>query len=778
MWDSAFHISIQRVTDALLSRPVLPIGGRAFEKVSAAIAVRVALHSRSSTEQSLMFLVPEATASTARHIIGALLVGNYAHSKGDGQLPPEEVRPLLKGDILFVTSAVSACKDALDGLRIGPYELLKDIWEVIPLSKYAKPKTNKPRVFLANPGWMSAGITGRRFGAVVIDASHPRTHDRLPELLRMASGCTALRLVVAPPMNDVALRACGWPERMSIWVWDPQAMTDAQIIVDRKNVVPHDRGERFLWICDADAETAQVLGHLHRRLMGATKAAAGKPYPGLQLCWSVYNRLRQLTVPLAQLEQATSTTWAGSLRERLDALSDVQGHGDVTWDTTWQELVDAVNSAYETLLKRKETAKFWAIAASVEAFLQSADSHLRVVVASERERGLLFQILSQVVGGLGEAMAKGRFEMVTSAQEARLVAEGQLSPTILLGPRTNGHRHLDVFASKRVDEFVYPHEVDVERASQRRLHGSWMQETTDERRLQLLAPLGLRPSTKAKAKTPAAPPRLHIARTNGRAVEVAIDAQISDSLDIDALVAGLEWGEIDAENVLLRDGGAPAKGDAVEVIFTRGDVEHYYDGQSVDVFFAESGVLQRHSVASLQPGWRVIIFVDARYDSLFKRLTEVVSARLPLKERVALDLWQAAKDELFARYRYKSELHERLRQQGLRSTYEAFMSWFNSENGVLAPQQIGGFEVVARECETYAKAPALVASTFEAVQHERGRNRAAGKVLRRFLRAVVSGDDYDAALESARKLDTALGDVLAAVEILEVHSVRVIQRSR
>ena len=65
MWDCAFEVSTQVVTDALLHRPVLPIGGMAFEKVSAAIAVRTALRAQTE-EQTLLFLVPEATASTAR----------------------------------------------------------------------------------------------------------------------------------------------------------------------------------------------------------------------------------------------------------------------------------------------------------------------------------------------------------------------------------------------------------------------------------------------------------------------------------------------------------------------------------------------------------------------------------------------------------------------------------------------------------------------------------------------------------------------------------------
>ena len=70
----------------------------------------------------------------------------------------------------------------------------------------------------------------------------------------------------------------------------------------------------------------------------------------------------------------------------------------------------------------------------------------------------------------------------------------------------------------------------------------------------------------------------------------------------------------------------------------------------------------------------------------------------------------------------------------------------------------------------------MLKTTFEAVLCIRSRNRVAGKSLRKFLRAVVSGDGYDDALESARKLDTALGDVLAAVEVLEVQSVRFMRR--
>jgi len=63
------------------------------------------------------------------------------------------------------------------------------------------------------------------------------------------------------------------------------------------------------------------------------------------------------------------------------------------------------------------------------------------------------------------------------------------------------------------------------------------------------------------------------------------------------------------------------------------------------------------------------------------------------------------------------------------------------------------------------------------VQHERGRNRAMGRTLRKFLRAVVSGDGYEEALSGARSLDAAVADVFAAVEVLVVDSVCKLQRT-
>jgi hypothetical protein len=272
-------------------------------------------------------------------------------------------------------------------------------------------------------------------------------------------------------------------------------------------------------------------------------------------------------------------------------------------------------------------------------------------------------------------------------------------------------------------------------------------------------------------------PRLIVQTAEGHPVRLAREADVSQVLDIDSLIdSGTAGDDTSALTFAREHTPSGVSGDAIEVAFAQGEVARYSASQNVDVFFSETGVVQRYPAAALQRGWRLISFVDGRYDGLFSRLTDVVNARLPQKERVALELWQKAKTDLFGRYDNKTILYDKLRSQGLSSTYEAFMGWFDDEDGNLAPQQFGEFEVVAKECGIY-NSPKLIRTTFDAVQHRRGRNRSCGRQLKQFLRAVVSGDGYNEALDSARKLDAALGDVLAAVELLEVASLRLVPRA-
>lgn len=773
MWNTAFRVSTQRVTDALLRKPVLPVGAKPFERISGALCVRAALLARAA-EQSLVFAVPEATAHVALQVTAALLVGDHAHAHGAGELPPEEARRLLRGDVLLVSQAVSETKSVLDELPIGSYQKLKDCWDVVLASRYSgAQKTDKPRLLVANPGWMAKSAAGRRFGAVVIDASHPRTLEQLPDLLRTARGCTSLRVVVAPPVQEATLRKWGCAPD-AVWLWDPESQAEAALAAETTVADTPRVGERKLWVCDSDSEAADALARLYRALCAAAKAAAGGYYPGLQQAWSIYNRLRQLVVPLAHFEQAAAGTWAGSLRARVDDLATVAGHGSVAWETTWPQVLDAVLAAYDTLLKREETTKFWAMASNLEKFISGSERLLRIVVPSEAEADLMTPLLGHLVDGFAGALAAGRLEVVTASQEARLVAEGQPAPTVLLGPRSK-NRYLDAFPSNRVDVLVYPHEVGVERGQLAKLYEPWTRPNHDSR-TSLLASYGLRPvRPPGQATVPAcaSPAPIQVLHADGHEVSESVRSSTTWDIDLDALAGVGDTTPFESHSSLPTQAG-----DTVEVVFTNGSSATYYSTQNVDVFFPTTQTLQRYAPQELQQGWKVVSFVDGRYDTLYERLRDIVAARRPQKERLELELWDAVKRKMAAAHPNKRQLHQKLVLRGLKTGYETFTSWLREgEEEVVAPRHFEEFEILAAESGAFST-PERLRATFNAVQRERGTNRAAGRTLKNFLRAVVSGDGYDEALSSARKLDAALGDVLHAVEVLEVAGTRVIRRSQ
>lgn len=769
MWVSAFLTSVQRITHELLCGNVLPRDAKAFEKVSAAIAVRAALSSR-QIAKPLFFLVPGATVSTARHVTAGLLIGNHAHANGAGILPDTDVRALFKGDIVLVTQAVTQSKIDLERLHIGS-QLLADIWEVASLTRYAAPRTNKPRLYLANPGWVLENTLARRFGAIIIDASHPRTLLSLQSLVDAARGCTSNCFVVVPPLPRYMLTKCGYPDKGAVWLWDPQAMLDAERVVENTNPDTLNNPPRELWVCDSDPEVDRALSVAFDLMSNASKQADGRFYPGLRQAWSILNRLRQLTAPLAQLEQVAAKSWAGGLRKRVDDLQEVAGHGDPVWDTTWPGIRDSVGVAYQLFLKREEPAKFWDLAARISDLLAAGPEQIRVVVPTASDRELLVPMLEATVDKISDALTEGHLEIVTGNEEARLIADGRPARTLLTGQRPSASRYLDIFPSRTVEEFIYPFEQDIEATSLTRLYNGVEQLEAQDERLTLLSKLGLNPASTAKATGVACRQSIIVKRGQGHSISVITNAQVDGKLDLDEL-AGID---VSAERPGTQSGSQQDSraGTGVEVTFVRGGSAHYYPNETVDVYFDATDEMQRKPATSLRSGWQIITFVDGRYDSLFRRITEAVQQRLPPGEQIALKLWENAKERLSDKYPNKTLLHEHLVAMGLTSNYYAVAAWFRDDDSeVLAPQQYEDFTVVAKATGAYSSAR-LMRHTFDCIQRERGRNRAAGRALKKLLRAIRSGERYEDAIESARSIDASVGDALAAVELLEIKEVRI-----
>lgn len=772
MWETAFGAGDQPITQAFLHKAILPAWGKGFEKISAAIAVRLALLARSKP-RSLFLLVPEASDATALYIAAGLLVGDFAHKHGGEALGIAEGGALISGDLLLITQAVTPSKTALEELKLGTRFPLGDLWEVAPLTRYMTHRSAKPRVYIANPGWAKETLPKRPFGAVVIDATHPRTMSQLHEILAGPISKVPIRIVVLPAVDKAFLRDCGDLSNACVWLWDPQAKMDADAIVGDAVTEPR-VAARTVWICGEDEAGVAALATVHTRLSDTLQKCNGRPIPGLMQAWGIYHRLRQLMVPLAQLEQLNGQAWGGNLKRRVEALATVDGHGNPLWDAAWPALKKEIEQAYAAFLQREEPAKFWVLASRVEAWLREPTEPLyRIVVPGLQEVILLGQLLDGFVDGVKEARADGLIEIAHANEEGRLLAAGQFAYTLLPGPRSAGTRYLDIYPPFDVEELAYPFEARMEQGVQASLYQYVETLTDDAGRCALLRPMGLKAAAGAPRCKHSEAPHVQCVEGQGRKVRFVAPAPVSGEIDLDELAESTERAPIaaGARVPMVRD--LPAGVHMVEVEYSTGDRDWYAETHLVDVFFTATDQIQRKQVKELQPGWQVVCYVDDRYEGLFDRLTAAVDERLPQRDRLALALWRQAKESLLARHNGdRNALVLELKRQGLASSFDTALTWFrDGDEGPLAPQQLEDFLVVAAATGCYPNED-LMTRTFTCIQQHRGRHRLAGKALRALLRAILTGEGYEAALEGARKFDADVGDVLAAVEAREVRHVR------
>src|SRR5258708_40081751 len=99
------------------------------------------------------------------------------------------------------------------------------------LTRYTKARYTKARVYIANPGWVTEHLPKRPFGAVVIDATQPRTMTQLAAVLAGHLSQVPIRIVVLPPVGKPELRDCGYPTNAAGWVLDPPAPRDPHTLL-------------------------------------------------------------------------------------------------------------------------------------------------------------------------------------------------------------------------------------------------------------------------------------------------------------------------------------------------------------------------------------------------------------------------------------------------------------------------------------------------------------------------------------------------------------------
>lgn len=278
MWAESFgNLARQTRTlgRALMSVDVLPSRTMPYERASAVLASRLAVEARRLNAR-LIVMAPPPTSNHSYTVAAGLLVADFFHRKAPG-LSPEEAGPLLDGDLLLVTHAVGQSLELLRTLRLGDQKL-QDIWFIDSFSRYRTLPGRGPRVFVANAGWILDGLPKSRIAGVIVDATHPRTSVILPKIMDKLDN-SRLLIIVSLPLLEDELKDLGYPDKIAVWLWDPEAKRAIEECVSGRSAATLIPSRRHIWIC-ANPEVDLALAEIHE-LLASMQKGSGRTHTGV-----------------------------------------------------------------------------------------------------------------------------------------------------------------------------------------------------------------------------------------------------------------------------------------------------------------------------------------------------------------------------------------------------------------------------------------------------------------------------------------------------------------
>lgn len=796
-WLDAFRALKQEETfESVLLRDRLPLvaeGQRLspslIERASGVLAAHLPRQLATGERSRLIFILPNATQSLGRFLAVSLLLADFVkRQEGNG--------PLLAGDLLLVTQHIQNCVHLLRdvALRHRSEKLaISKFWPIEGLSQYAPPPDTKPRVFVANPGWSSLFGERQAFGSVVIDASHPRTSDHLEILLKQPSIAQApIQILVIPPWENDRIDALSEKGRASdlIWAWDPAAAEAVEELLGTKSIAASTKpAERYIWLAD-DPEVEDKLVGLHSLLVGAMKAGSGHVPGGVLGAWGTYHKLRQLCVPLVGLEEERRDAYQTlTIQDRIQQLEDeppeARGAIGSYLEARWPRVITELKALYNILLRRKEPAKFYTLASVVEEFIENRlpSDTLRIVAPTAHEGNMVATLLGDIVGAWPDALQSGAISLTTIKAEPRLIAEGALHQTVLLGFRTSETRYLDVYPGVPVHVVAYPYEAEVDDTIQQRIHSSIENLQENGPRTVVLKQLRLaitaaseknaREDGTPKSKRPQIRRRFEVQRQVQR--RKFLDDEAVEPLSLQKII-GHDWFEeinVSDAGQALGDKGRRSLEYCEITVAPSGERYTFPVGRLVDVFRPATEQKERIPAADLEPGMLMVVLVDDPYEDIFQRMLEAISEQRDLGAQMALALWEHAKPAALTKFGgNRMKLHRSLEARGLSVDYAAVVGWYRTgEDEIIAPLRREDFEILARVSGLYSD-PTRIAATFNCIQHERTVRRTCGRKLSTLLTHLAAGKHYEVALKSADAIGSALEQVATAVSLQEVESVR------
>lgn len=752
-WPQALlNLAREDVLSQAMLAHVLPRTTPAHERVSAALAARLLCGPPPCDVQTLTLVVPPGDR-TALSAAAGLLIADFFHRHRPGRR--------LDGHLLLVTPGIGEATERLSALEVAEDTWLPQLWPLESFSRYQPFTSETPHVLLANPGWITRLADGPgRIGAAVIDATHPQTGAHLPELLRRTDG-VPLRILVTPPV--LGGRAPTVPAQATWW-WGPGAQRAAAEAL-RLQAPPSPSLHSSAYVtqdAELDAALTRARGDL-RELMGLMRPAPR----ALLNAWGLYHRLRQMTVPLHDYERAARRRWGGMmLRDQLTAL-ETEDLPRAALQGPWTRLIRDLQAAYALLEVRAQSAKFAALQQRLHTLLAAARPGavpVQVLTAGQTEVEALRGAITARQPDLLDAELAGRLEFLPVRSLARRAHTTPPGRVIWPGYPHGAAAALGLYPRHEHEYLLYPHELPA-------LHASLAAGYAEIEQQQTCAPLRTAlhalhvPTPAGLLATPISRPALRVLDLQGAPLTILSEASADAALDLDDLAAAARAALDALQPRTLGIEGRSSPGS----LLTPHLFVHFEDGAisvpvggHLDVFYPDTEKLLRVPAAELRAGMRVIVMVDDAYSTIFDRLVEVLDSKLPATQRLLLQLWAAAKTRLATEHPNIRELWRDLRTQGLSVDYTTLRSWL-TEFGP-DPQQFPAMRLVAAQSGVYPK-PELIEQTFTVISSMRGRNRAAGRALHAVLRAIATGDNYRAAMQSARDLDRDLAELLGAAEL-------------
>lgn len=772
MWSESFRELQQNEASSLTS--LLLTGKIRFE--ASEEAVRQDLISRASAILGILpkppagvrkLVIQRSTASAAEARLLLLAQVFTAHATKFGRAG---FQAKINGPLLFITQQITRCRALLESIKISTIKIT-DVYPALSMPRLGQGLNNQA-IYLANPGRLQAIAQHSHFGAVVIDATHPRTLAHLESLSKCSSISSTPVQVILKPLVEILANS---RDETLYWLWEPTSVQEIGRSLERTPTSSDlTLSKREYWIAEEE-KIEELLAELHGLLAKATQISTGRPPAQLLLIWQLYHRFRQLCVPLEYLERAWRRSRYRTIKEQIEALSPTQWTGASKIDSflavNGVRIVELLTTIYKAFSEIGEPGKFFSAASTLEILINDASDNIRIVVPTQVEAFLLADFMTVIVDGLSESMAEGRVEFVHQAEEARRVSEGRVATALLLGARPSRFRYLDIFPQRQVHLVTYDFEASADQSAIRYFLNGMRPYAANSYRCQVLAKLGLHVSEESNIEhldLPNPPVEIHpyldhYRKTNIESIEAAPFV-----LDLSSLPQGVTFGNGIRSAV---DPSVAINQDTVSIVDTEGVMFTFLEEEKVDVYYAETNQIRRKNASDLRIGDLLILLLDNHYEALFARLLEAIDNVRPEKETILLERWRAAKQKILENFDgNRTEIYSKVESE-LTVEYGALITWFREEDEcedeTIGPLRYEDFAVMAKLSHVFIDDSDLE-RTFLAITNERTNRRKMGRALRKALKVLVSGASYDSALEAAEALNTPVDDVLNAVEIREV----------